>query len=974
MTFSNTVFPFISDDTFTDSTAIATSRREPLSYGALNTLIQQNVEFLNQYGFGRNDRIAVVMANGAEMATVCLSIMSCASCVPLNPDYMQPEFSQFLSRLNIKALITDKDETHAAIKAANKQSISIINVVSEQQQQAGLFSFGFLQKHENRSAPNSGYAQAGDTAIVLLTSGSTSTPKIVPLSHNNISASSVNMVRSLNLSENDVCLNMLPMFHIGALVDLLIAPLSVGSSVVCATSMTSSTFFSYLDEYRPTWYQGVPTMIKDVVDHANRTGLTVSDTSLRLIRSVSSPLSKELMQLCEQLFQIPVIEIYGMTETAGVITSNPLPPAVRKPGSVGIPCGTEIHIIDETGNPVDVELEGEIVVRGDNVTNGYEGDRSSKHDNFVNSWFRTGDQGYLDQDGYLFITGRVKELINRGGEKISPREVDGVLLQHPLIHDAASFPIPHESLGEEVAAVIVLETGADLSKQKLQDYMASELAYFKIPRAICFLDEIPKGPTGKLQRHTLSEICTNINRATHQHDIEVATTPLAIELVALWESVLNVSPIGIHDNFFELGGDSLKALTFIDQLEKNIGIHADVSALLDSQTVHEFENYIETHIKGGNKIISKNNIPGLSDIIFEQLKAVMSSWQGKRLTMESLIVGRNTLGLKTPLYWCVNADLEFSQLAKHIGLEQPVYGMRSLYKLKDRSHKQNLAIAKYYASEIIKIQPEGPYLIGGFCEGAKIAFDIAQQLIASHREIKLLCMQEYFVPQKYNGRVAFFLSGPGRISPYHRFQYPELGWSKFYSGDITVNKVNCEHSSFYEDANILVFANQLKNEIANAKENISTLIKPTNSELQVLGDDAYQAVIKRPALLLLQAGKSCTIKVEIRNTSPVSWQPTEGSGITLGNRWANLRGKIKIWTDGCKALSTEIPPGSVITTDIRITAPNKCGPWLLDIDLVDQGVCWFKDRGSKTGSTIVLVLNFSYWERFKKNIREFMYG
>jgi len=207
----------------------------------------------------------------------------------------------------------------------------------------------------------------------------------------------------------------------------------------------------------------------------------------------------------EETFNAPVIESYGMTEAAHQMASNPLPPKERKAGSVGIAAGPEISIMDEAGALLPSGAIGEVVIRGQNVTSGYQNNPEANASAFTNSWFRTGDQGTIDEKGYLRLTGRLKEIINRGGEKISPREVDEILLDHPAVAQAVTFAMPHEKLGEEVAAALVLKEGETSTEKEIREFAGQRLADFKVPRRVIFLDEIPKGPTGKLQRIGLAE-------------------------------------------------------------------------------------------------------------------------------------------------------------------------------------------------------------------------------------------------------------------------------------------------------------------------------------------------------------------------------------------------------------------------------------------------------------------------------------
>jgi acyl-CoA synthetase (AMP-forming)/AMP-acid ligase II len=342
-------------------------------------------------------------------------------------------------------------------------------------------------------------------ALVLHTSGTTSRPKIVPLTQRNVCASAVHVAESLSLTASDRCLNVMPLFHIHGLIAAVLASLAAGGTVVCAPGFNALKFFSWMDDARPSWYTAVPTMHQAILARADRNRDAIVRNPLRFLRSSSASLPPQVMKSLEETFGAPVIEAYGMTEAAHQMAANPLPPRARKPGSVGVAAGPEVAIMDEAGRILPAGEIGEVVIRGPNVTPGYQNNPSANAAAFTSGWFRTGDQGAFDDEGYLRLTGRLKEIINRGGEKISPREVDEVLLDHPAVAQAVTFGMPHEKLGEEVGCALVLKEGSKASEGEIREYASRRLADFKVPRRVLFLEEIPKGPTGKLQRIGLAE-------------------------------------------------------------------------------------------------------------------------------------------------------------------------------------------------------------------------------------------------------------------------------------------------------------------------------------------------------------------------------------------------------------------------------------------------------------------------------------
>jgi oxalate---CoA ligase len=472
-----------------EAVAIAAPERSPITFGRLRKIIEQTIAALNGGGVGRNDRVAIVLPNGPDMACAFLGVACGATAAPLNPAYTAEEFAFYLSDLKARALIVEAASQSPATVSAKKLGVSILE----------------FEKLGNATGRQPEYADEGDAALVLHTSGTTSRPKIVPLSQANLTVSAGNIAKTLALTASDVNLNIMPLFHIHGLMAGLLASLSAGGTVFTTPGFNALKFFAWMEEAKPTWYTAVPTMHQAILARAERNRDVIARHPLRFVRSSSSSMPPQVISELEAAFSAPLIESYGMTEAAHQMSSNPLPPGRRKPGSVGIAAGPEIAIIDEVAIPQPPNTVGEIAIRGANVTKGYENNPKANAEAFTNGWFRTGDQGTMDSDGYLTITGRLKEIINRGGEKVSPREVDEILMDHAAVAQVVTFAMPHAKLGEEVAAAVVLKEGTRANEAELREFAAKHLAAFKVPRKILFLAEIPKGATGKLQRIGLAQ-------------------------------------------------------------------------------------------------------------------------------------------------------------------------------------------------------------------------------------------------------------------------------------------------------------------------------------------------------------------------------------------------------------------------------------------------------------------------------------
>ncbi len=490
-----------------ESPAIGAPGRSWLTYGQLRSLSEDVSRTLSGMGIGRGDRVAIVLDNGPEMACAFITIAQAATTAPLNPAYREEEYAFYLEDLQAKALVVAEDYNGPALAAAETSGAMIVRLASDADGPAGAFRLSGPAADGARAAGN---PDDSDVALILHTSGTTSRPKIVPLTQSNIHASANNIRSSLALTPEDRCLNVMPLFHIHGLIAAVASSLAAGACISCAPGFNALRFYAQLEEVSPTWYTAVPTMHQAILARAERNREIIDSAGLRFIRSSSASLPAPVMEELAATFGAPVIEAYGMTEATHQMCSNPLPPRAQKPGSVGLAAGPDVQIAAETENSLlEPSATGEIVISGPNVTPGYEGNPDANAASFFMAddkrWFRTGDQGSFDEEGYLRLTGRLKEIINRGGEKISPLEVDAILLSHPDIAQAVCFAVPHPKLGEDISAAIVLAEGSELDEKTVRAFAAERLADFKVPRSVVILEEIPKGATGKIQRIGLAE-------------------------------------------------------------------------------------------------------------------------------------------------------------------------------------------------------------------------------------------------------------------------------------------------------------------------------------------------------------------------------------------------------------------------------------------------------------------------------------
>ena len=592
-----------------DQPAILGADGTLLTYRTLQEKTSRIAATLHALGIGPNDKIAVIMPDGVPMAVTFLAVASAATFVPLNPQQPPSELGSLLEAMAAKAIILHDLTPPSVVAFSEAQDLPVWRMGSE------LALEGFQQTHQQATTPSA--PKPNDVALILHTSGTTSRPKMVPLTNRNLSRSAGNIVATLDLSAGDRCLGIMPLFHIHGLIGGLLSTVSSGGSIVCMPPFKPDGFLDSAHRFEVTWYTAVPTMHQAILAEAQKSEDPLP--SFRFIRSSSAALPTTVISEMESCWKTPIIESYGMTEASHQMTSNPLPPLPRKPGSVGIAAGPEVAIMSSAEDILERGTTGEVVIRGSNVTPGYANNPEANQSAFSKGWFRTGDQGYLDEDGYLFLTGRLKKMINRGGENISPREVDEALMEHEGVEQAVAFAIPHPTLGEDLAVAVVLRQGSTVTASSLRGFVNERLAAFKVPNRILFLEAIPKGPTGKLQRIGLSKTLA----AQLEIDYLPPETKEEKLVAATFSEVLGREMVGKRDNFLSLGGDSLRATQVLARLRSTTQRELPVSTLFRFPTPELLAQEISRH--------DEADIDELADEL-----ATLSSEEIDRLLTESL--------------------------------------------------------------------------------------------------------------------------------------------------------------------------------------------------------------------------------------------------------------------------------------------------------------------------------------------------
>lgn len=690
--------------------ALISAQGEVQTYQQMMRCVSQLTEQLANMGIRRGDRVTVVLANSPQMAMVFLAVTAIGACAPLSTGYSKDEFLFYLADVKAKAVIIESTGNAAAEAAAQELKIPIIRLTEETHEKNKRLRLTGNVRPDQKTRS---FAGADDIALIIHTSGTTSRPKMAPLTHKMINTSLQNTARAFCLTGKDRCLNTAPLFHTHGLVIAVLASLvSGGSVIICANAYDAELFFHMLNKMKPTWYTAAPTVHQNILRHALATGQPALPSSLRFIRSAAAALAPALIEKLEEVFQVPVIETYGMTEASSQIASNPLPPEKRKLGSVGKSNGCEIRIVDQQGCQLPPNETGEIILSGNTVLNGYENNPQANRDAFLGQWFKSGDQGYFDDDGYLFITGRSKEIINRGGQKVSPQMVDECLLAHPCIAEAAAFALSHPKLGEDVAAAVVFKPGREVQERDLRRFLLGKLAFYKVPSRFFFVDALPKGSTGKIQRVFLARQLgiagASINE---QRKLVTPRNEQEEQLIKLWEEILEIRPISVTDDFFQLGGDSLAAVRLLTMVEERWGQSIPLMDLFAGCSVEKMALLLDKQ---------EDDMPIGSSIVPIQVK------------------GAN------PILFCVHPIdgkvVEYVYLSKCLGDLFPVYGLRFQQEALANPEMSIESLASRYVRDIRAVQPHGPYHLAGHSLGGLIAFEMAQQLHRAGQEIALLAL------------------------------------------------------------------------------------------------------------------------------------------------------------------------------------------------------------------------------------------
>ena len=683
--------------------AVLSTRFVALDYRGLQQMIERTHLQLRRAGFSREARIGVMLPEAPQAAVAIIAVACSAVAVPLDPRLGPAELDQFLQQLPLDALLVASDSEQQGRRAAERHGLALITAQPAEDGTAAL-----LLDMPVAAQPAADELPLPDApAFILRSSGTTALPKLIPVTHRSMLTAAHRWQQWFDLSAADRCLCVSAPYYSHGLKVTIMAPLLSGGSVAFPLSPAVVDPHEWFDTLRPTWYSAGPALHRAILEAATAHPEGLGSHRPRFASSGGAPLGQDIIDAFEQTMGFPLLEHYGSSEAAQIAVNTPM---ARKAGTVGRFWPETLSIVSEDGQPVAIGERGEIRVRGATVMPGYLGGEALNREVLRDGWFHTGDIGSLDEDGFLHLHGRLREVINRGGEKVSLSEVDAALLRHPAVADAASFAVPHQRLGQDVAAAVVLHPQMNVSPSELQNFLRGELVYFKVPRRVQVVDALPRGLTGKVLRHRLADAYLEQRHARAlQAGASEAASSLEQQVLTLWRRLLKTDAVGPQDNFLDCGGDSLLATEMLTELEQMLGRVIPESILVEAETARELAERLENLAAHVIPVIDFNAQPG-----------------------------------RTALFWFhgdfAHGGYYIRRLARLLGPQQPLTAIAP-HGMGDEAIPESVAqMARERLPLILERQPQGPYRIGGYCNGALVAFEAARLLMEAGHSVEIVAL------------------------------------------------------------------------------------------------------------------------------------------------------------------------------------------------------------------------------------------
>ncbi|WP_017326782.1 non-ribosomal peptide synthetase [Synechococcus sp. PCC 7336] len=945
---------------------------QQLTYRQLNQRANKLARHLQSLGVGPEVSVGICVERSLEMVVGLLGILKAGGAyVPLDPNY---------PRARLRFMLEDAQITFVVIQKSLQESLpSNLPIQTIWLQQIDMNPEAEVLAQDNLENPVTEIV-AENLAYIPYTSGSTGAPKGVEVVHRGITRLARN-TQYASIQPSDICLQLAPLSFDASSFEIWGCLLNGAQLVVMPPQPpTLSELGNTIRKHNISILWLTAGLFHLMVEQQ------LSDlTSVRQLLAGGDVLSVSHIQKFTSAHpHCQVVNGYGPTENTTFTCCYPVTHCeeLERSAPIGRPiANTTVYILDSYLQPVAIGVPGELYAGGDGLARGYLNQPELTTERFIPNLFdresvsrlyKTGDLARYLPDGNIEFLGRIDNQVKIRGFRIELGEVEAVLLQLPNVVDGlvlAREDIPGD---KRLVAYVVPTQKQALTLDTLRNFMKQKLPSYMVPNIFLVLEAFPLTPNGKIDRRALPvpDRCRQNPESTYI----APRTPVEQKLAEIWAKVLWLEhEISIHDNFFDLGGHSLLSVRLVAEIEQVFKQELPVAALFQLSTIAELAPLLEPGkevtgneasqgrlipLKAGDRNPAKAAVAprSLDSAIYHKLLAFTAGWGGKRIAANALSVGMNTDGISQPLYWCLQGFRELKQLARYLGTDRPVYGMRSGHHAMQYTDSNIAALATHYVREILAVQPKGPYLIGGNCQGGRIAFEIAQQLWQRGQAIALLALLEVPKPKQYPGRLALLFGRDSHLSPYRSYRWPEWGWRKFYPSGFSVDLIPCQHGKFFDEPNVQILAKHLLTHIQEVPTTLtSSKLLPDRITYDLLPDAAYRAQLTSPPSLTALAGELIDISVTVKNISPFLWLPSTESGITLGNHWLDRKGNVVCWSDGRVTLLEELPANAEVALTLSVTAPMDVGDYILELDLVEEGVVWFKEKGSSSARTNVKV-------------------
>ncbi|MGI3168375.1 AMP-binding protein [Pseudooceanicola sp. C21-150M6] len=896
------------------------SENDVLHYSDLLTIRDQWRRALDHLEVTPQHRVVLLLPDDTATAAALLSLIDHVSLVPLSPDASPARLIEQIEAAEADLIIWPEDrDSHWR---------------DQLEQQTGATGLSWRRRrsriHLTGPAAKAPRSPRGP-GLVLHTSGSTGTPKRVPLSPDQLVLSARNIAGHLALTPEDRAVHALPMFHVGAVVDLLLAPLLAGGSAIVSGGQAAARLRTAVLTFGATWIQLVPTSLQHFLEALTPAEAAEVTKTLRLVRMVSADLPEHLLQDAENRLPLTeIIQMYGMTETAGQITSQLLDGAARTLGSVGVSAGPELALIDSEGAIVAQGRDGEVCVRGPTVMAGYEGTEQTAR---YGDWLRTGDIGRLDSSGNLYLTGRLKEMINRGGEKISPLVIERAARALPGVLEATAFALPHPTLGEQPGLAVV--TSRPLTEAEVLAVLKPRLSPHEMPRHVSFEASLPRLPSGKTDRRALAARAQPVKPATEK----APASPIEAVVSRIWQLTLNGQPPEPGSDFFDDGGDSLSATEFLMRLEKALGRPLPPNLLFEAPRFDDLAARLDQHM-------ADTTAPAEPDYL-RFVRSRIAGWRGQPVGARGLVVARNTYRKGTKVFFCANGLMLPNRFEKKILAEHPVFLLRSLHGMGRDRHQHSDALAAIYVEEILSIlDPGEAFILGGYCAGGLVMQRVADEMTARGRPPSHFVGIDVILDRPTPYPVFYIWSDDPKFSAAALYKEP---WRRFgWLHPEGAAYVHCptDHIKLLQDPEQ---TQAVRAGIAPVLAGLPAPRRPHPESLEEADRKArYSARIRARIPRLLSAGRPARVRVTVTNTSHETWPPTALSGIALNLGYESLlHRRPYLPRRQVIELTEPLHPGESLSAEIELHWPatQRRAPLFLCLRMVDDGIADFDSTG-----------------------------